>query len=182
MKEESVTGETAPLGCIKPPTHKPTVTTTTIIMTPYTYLTILFVCLLLQYATASASTLRGTDEIQVEDYIVMQMEMAWGMKEMARYKNHKGEWPTRSISNFQDEEETQPAQSLQQSAELQQEEQSTPQQQESTEEQRLRGNQNDTSPQDPPLGEIDDEMAMILATKNAARTVEEYWDSLVAMF
>merc|ERR1719491_1041732 len=120
MNEQQEKGAKAPNGCIKHATQKPT-TTTTIIMTTYTHLTILLLCLLLQYSTAAApSKLRGADQIQLEDYIIMENEMAWGMKEMARYKYHRGEWPTRSTSSFEEEETQQPeqlAQPTQQSAE-----------------------------------------------------------------
>ena len=44
-----------------------------------------------------------------EDGVVMQTEMAWGAKEMNRYKSIKGEWPVRSSvsgdDNDEDEEE-----------------------------------------------------------------------------
>ena len=52
---------------------------------------------------AGSNVLRGSidsyvDGIQAEDYIVMQMEIEWGMKEMRRYRSHKGDFPTRQES------------------------------------------------------------------------------------
>lgn len=37
-----------------------------------------------------------------EDVVVMQTEMAWGAKEMNRYKSIKGEWPVRSSIDDKD--------------------------------------------------------------------------------
>ena len=55
---------------------------------------------------AGSCILRGgrdcsIDEVQAEDYVVMQMEIAWGMKEMKRYRTHRGDFPTREDSTKQ---------------------------------------------------------------------------------
>jgi len=48
--------------------------------------------------------------MQAEDYIIMQMEMQWGMNEMHRYKSHRGEYPTRTASSLSLDDQQQPQQ------------------------------------------------------------------------
>jgi hypothetical protein len=161
--------------------------------------TALVVMTLLSTKNPEASMLRPggskDDTVQVEDYIVMQMEMAWGVKEMSRYKKHRGEWPTRSSSNYDDTDETDEF-----LAEIQrQQEEKTKgvrgrpeaidklEAGEGEEEQGSALNQteqvnNDSGEQLFLDNEVDDDMVMLLRAKNAARTVEEYWNTLVSLF
>ena len=46
--------------------------------------------------------IRGGEQqqLQEEDFVVMQMEIAWGVNEMHRYKKRHGDYPTRSESSF----------------------------------------------------------------------------------
>ncbi|CAB9518675.1 expressed unknown protein [Seminavis robusta] len=175
-----------------------------------------------QHHFANASMIRGpksskNDEVQVEDYIVMQMEMAWGMKEMSRYMTHRGQWPTRSSSaSFDSDEEegedddllaiiqarneakeaaAKARQEEMAARQKQQQEQQQPkeQQQEQDGSRLRRHNQSEieedqgfhttgSSVDDEDGWLIDEEMELILEARAAARTVEEYWDTLVTMF
>ena len=46
--------------------------------------------------------IRGGEQqqLQEEDFVIMQMEIAWGVNEMHRYKKRHGDYPTRSESSF----------------------------------------------------------------------------------
>jgi hypothetical protein len=151
-----------------------------------TLLLLLFIgrhCHYVEAVIRGPNTSTKSDEIQVEDYIVMQMEMAWGMKEMSRYRSHRGDWPTRSASSLesnaeQDEEDRVAAESWR----AQQLRRGSGQGEHAGN--RDYGFHTDDSVEEevPSMGEIDEEMAWILEAKHAARTVEDYWDALVAMF
>jgi hypothetical protein len=150
-------------------------------------------------------------KVQVEDYIVMQIEMAWGMKEMSRYKSHRGDWPTRSASSFEsnDDHDDEDLVAISRAKNEAKEKETSflkvangqvPKKQDETivqveRAQQLRRGRDQSEPIDtgfhtdnnmeeeaPSLDAIDAEMALILECNYAARTVEEYWDTLVAMF
>lgn len=141
------------------------------------------------------------DEVQAEDYIVMQMEIAWGMKEMKRYRSHRGDFPTREDSkdptlraksnSKRSREETSNFDRVNEQlhatfrGKAHEEEPGAHEEVVSPSSNKTDGYEYGTKLKQPGATkdvDVNDTINLLLDTKTAVRTVGEYWNFLISMF
>lgn len=129
----------------------------------------------------NASSFRGhpqNDQLQVEDYKVMQLEVQWAMKTMTNYRGQHGKWPTRppsNESNYSSQDESSGSK-LESISVVKISEKDLFEHRA----QKIAHEEEDKKLANPM--ELKDELAPLLRSRKTAKTVDEYWDSLISIF